>query len=520
MSESPLDLLTEPLITAVVDESGCQTATLPGVLALLSTRRRVEFTYLQAHQAEVWHAFLVSLAGLALVRGGEIAANEETWRSRLLALTDGEHEPWSLVVEDVRRPAFLQPPFESGSIANLKNVVETPDDLGVLVTSKNHDVKFSRIKRARPEHWIYALVALQTMEGFLGAGNYGISRMNGGFGNRPFVATAQNLRWSERFRRDVQVLLDVRDDLVENHGYADEQGLALVWLRAWDGTTSLTLNELDPFYVEICRRVRLEAPGGRIRARTTGTKTARIDTKAHPGVTGDIWTPVRPEDGTPLTLGADGFTYKRTHELIFQTKYRLGPAGVARRSDSTDLYFSATALVRGQGRTEGFRQRVVPIPAKVTPLLEEEALRDDLARRSTLWIEKVADVQKRVLKPALCALLQGGPDKLDLTDDRVAPWVRKLDERVDEIFFTRLWASVEQTADDAMRDFEDTLIAFAAAIVEEAIASLPVPVARRYRAIARAINLFEGATVKAIGRRIGFPHRHGGNDDHDADDTQ
>jgi CRISPR system Cascade subunit CasA len=51
---------------------------------------------------------------------------------------------------------------------------------------------------ATPEHWFYALLTLQTMQGFLGAGNYGISRMNGGFASRPSVGLAPSDRWGMR----------------------------------------------------------------------------------------------------------------------------------------------------------------------------------------------------------------------------------------------------------------------------------------------------------------------------------
>ena len=55
----------------------------------------------------------------------------------------------------------------------------------MLVTSKNHDLKSAVAVQAGVDDWIFALITLQTMEGFGGAGNYGISRMNGGLGSRP-----------------------------------------------------------------------------------------------------------------------------------------------------------------------------------------------------------------------------------------------------------------------------------------------------------------------------------------------
>ena len=66
----------------------------------------------------------------------------------------------------------------------------TPDDLDVLVTSKNHDLKQTMALDCAVEDWIFALVNLQTMAGFLGSGNYGIARMNGGFSARVCLGLA------------------------------------------------------------------------------------------------------------------------------------------------------------------------------------------------------------------------------------------------------------------------------------------------------------------------------------------
>ena len=94
--------------------------------------------------------------------------------------------PWHLVVDDITKPAFMQAPARSQAGAkDYQNRVTTPDELDMLVTSKNHDLKSAVAQRASVDDWIFALITLQTMEGFGGAGNYGISRMNGGLGNRP-----------------------------------------------------------------------------------------------------------------------------------------------------------------------------------------------------------------------------------------------------------------------------------------------------------------------------------------------
>ncbi len=81
----------------------------------------------------------------------------------------------------------MQPQVPEGSLANFRNAAAEPDAIDVLITSRNHDLKAARCANSEPEHWLFALVSLQTMQGFPGAGKYGISRMNGGFASRPAV---------------------------------------------------------------------------------------------------------------------------------------------------------------------------------------------------------------------------------------------------------------------------------------------------------------------------------------------
>ena len=45
-------------------------------------------------------------------------------------------------MDDLTKPAFMQPPASSEKKrADYKSAIETPDELDMLVTSKNHDLK-------------------------------------------------------------------------------------------------------------------------------------------------------------------------------------------------------------------------------------------------------------------------------------------------------------------------------------------------------------------------------------------
>ncbi len=177
------NLLKEPLLHYRRVGGGERIAcTLPELFIAMAHDQVRDFPALRPHQRHPWHAFLVQLAAIALHRAEstEPFATTQEWQTALLALTpdDPDGAAWCLV-SPVGRPAFMQAPEPSGDISNWKNRLVAADELDMLVTSKNHDLKAARMLRSSPEEWVYALVSLQTQEGFFGAGNYGISRKMG-----------------------------------------------------------------------------------------------------------------------------------------------------------------------------------------------------------------------------------------------------------------------------------------------------------------------------------------------------
>jgi CRISPR system Cascade subunit CasA len=499
-------LLDDALFTIRTPEDERACVSLPEVLARLSASNVVSFEALQPHQRQAWYSFLVQLAAMVAVRrGGEsVPETAAEWRDALLRLAGGTESAWHLTVEDLEEPAFLQPPVPEGSLddAGYKSDVPTPDRLDVLVTSKNHDVKRTRITRPDPEHWVYALVTLQTMEGFLGRGNYGIIRMNGGFGNRPFVGLAPDLTWGGRFRRDLAVLTSLRDELVEESPCRAD-GKTLLWLETWDGSKdqAIDLKDCDPYFVEICRRIRLRDDGGEItcwRANSKGQRVSASDDLN--GVTGDPWTPVDRSDSKALTLSGAGFTYRRIDEILLGNEYRRPIAMRFRDSEQDGAYLIARTLVRGQGKTEGLHYRVVPVPPKITAIaMGETSAWADITDRSRKRISDAGAVQNRVLRPAISELLKKGRDE-DVDREDVQPWLDAFDDAVDEVFFESLWESFrkELDEDEAARQWHDTLHELAKEQFEDAKTSVPIPTSARWRAVSVAENVFGGTSRQVL----------------------
>ena len=502
----PYSLLDDAVFRVRGADGLVQTQTLPDLLYRLADENAppiVSFEALQPHQRQPWHSFLVQLAATAVARGaGDAPDSPDIWRAALLNLAGGNEAAWRLVVEDLAQPAFLQPPVPEGSLdaARFKDDIPTPDQLDVLITSKNHDVKAARIAQPQPQHWIYALVALQTMEGFLGRGNYGIVRMNGGFGNRPMVGLAPGLSWGGRFQRDLRVLLDTREDLAERY---EPDGPGLLWIEPWDGKkeNALPLQDLDPYFIEVCRRIRFtQDDDGTFTCWRANSKGQRVDAPDDlSGITGDPWTPIDKSGGKALTLGGGGFTYQKLHQIFLHGDYQKPPALQIREADDGMLYLVARTLVRGQGKTEGLHHRVVPVPARAARLFGRQSDIEQLASRAQKRIETASEVERRVLYPSIGMLIGGGnTDAIDGED--IAPWLDAFDRAVDESFFSKLWDTVEQEVsdDEAEADWHRFLREQAERQFEDAETRTPRTATRYWRARSSAQSIFHGALRRVV----------------------
>ena len=492
------NLLDEPLIRwRSTDGGALHSTSLPQLLTAMAANEVRDFPALRPHQRHPWHAFLVQLGAIALHRAEQSQPwhSAADWRAALLALTptapDGA--PWCLVAPP-DRPALRQAPVPGENPATWNNLLHAADALDMLVTSKNHDLKAARARHAQADDWLFALLSLQTQEGFLGAGNYGISRMNGGFASRPGVGVAAVGAWGLRWQSDVASLLQQRERIASEYGLAPTGGHALLWLLPWSGTDALALQALDPLYIEICRRVRLAAPQGRIQAHVTGSKVARIAAKDNNGVTGDAWTPIETAKAKALTLSRNGFDYKLMSELIAGDGYTLGAAW---RLDgwpqNTPLQAIAQATVRGQGKTEGYHERRVPISPKLRRLLTsgQRPLVANLAKKR---IQAIADMRK-LLWISLSLLFANGENDSgnDAISQRASRFAQPFEQHEDTRFFDDLAQHIE--AEGAQQDavYLQWLLGLAEraeAVLQHAFVAGPRSGMQRYKAQSAALSRF------------------------------
>ena len=505
------NILTDSPVRYDRADGSCVEASLPDVYAELMADQVESFPALRPHQRHAWHAFLVQLGVMAMNRAGmnEPPEEPEDWLRIIRGLTVDfpDDEPWHLLVDDITKPAFMQPPAKSKDReTDFKNPVDTPDELDMLVTSKNHDLKSAVAAESGVDDWIFALISLQTMEGFSGQGNYGISRMNGGMSSRPAFSITPGRRPGVHVRRDILALLEYRQNPTADYSLAG-QGRGVLWTLPWDGAAAEALlpNLLAPYYLEVCRRVRLHLnEGGGLYAVRATSKAARIESKASKGMTGDPWTPIDIKEGKALTLAHGGFTYRRTVEYLFSADWQrpelLKPREEEIRSPET-MMLVARGMVRGQGKTEGYYERVTPIRKRLQFAMLRQGGTGDIGQIATARIEDIARVQ-RILSHAIQVFLARG-DRDDLSPEHrnlARPWLNRLDEIVDRSFFEDLQDEYEAEEPDErkrirnlwLKNEGDGVVDHARRILFEATDFLPCPAFYRFKARANAEGLFEG----------------------------
>lgn len=407
------NLLDEPLIrTRLVADGQAQAFSLPGLLVALGKDEIRDFPALRPHQRHPWHAFLVQLAAIAMHHAGrtEPFSDEAAWKTALLALTpeDADGAAWSLIAPH-DRPAFMQAPVPGGKIGDWSNDRPTPDSLDILVTSKNHDLKQQRIRDQCTDNWIFSLISLQTQAPFPGAGNYGIARMNGGSSSRPGLGIEADGGFGERWRRDVRVAILHRSEVVEL-GYKEESGITLLWVQPWNGEGSLSFSQLDPYFIEICRRVRLvQGPTGIAAWRTTtkGSRISKDQAKARKGNTGDLWTPINKKEEKSFGVSVNGFNYKRIVDLAFGGEYKKPLAQNIYPFDSgKHLTLIARGIAGGQSTTDGYHERRIRISSTVRKLLFEKQT-NRLAKVAEERVYAVGQIAF-LLRNCIITLLDGG----------------------------------------------------------------------------------------------------------------
>ena len=392
-----MNLLETPCIQALTSHGLCS-LTLPGVLAGLDEGSVSGFPELRPHQEAPWHAFLVQIAALAQrATESRRPVGVSTWADRLRALSrlhGAGNRGWRLYTSSPSDPAILQPADPGGLTWNTH---ATPDDgLDILVNAKYHDRKFDVARQARPEHWLYALVTIQACACYDGPRLYHTARINGAFASRTFLGTAPiddasgAIDLSAWWRCDVDLLLSSRPRTAADPiAGVERPSSAPLWLVPWREREQLELPDLDPWFLDTPRRVRIiRRPSGSLAIQRAGSIRPRINAAGARGVTGDPWTAIHARDGKAFTLPGP-LNDRLLLDLLFGGNWtpplcvRWDTSSASRR-----LAIVAQGIAKRDKKITGFHQRFVPLPFGAAEVLAAgnigneiaDTLRADLAR--------------------------------------------------------------------------------------------------------------------------------------------
>ncbi|MCU7922335.1 MAG: type I-E CRISPR-associated protein Cse1/CasA [Candidatus Thiodiazotropha sp. (ex Dulcina madagascariensis)] len=518
-----MNLLTDPVFHAQTLQ-GLKRLSLPALLVALGRDEIDSLASLQHHQEDAFHIFLCYLAAAVLQREQKNDPKQEEafWCDAIRRLDDGGDSAWTLVVKDVTQPAFMQPALPSRILYEEKFTkngkaepdASTPDNLDLLATSKNHDIKARRTNHDSEEAWVYALINLQTMTCRNGAGNEGVARMSGTFSARIRVQLLVSKRPGKQWSRDVQKLLKYRPIILNRNLRYKPDGIVLTWVAPWDLESSYITTDLDPFFIEISRARRLVITNRGIAAYNASAlhrvlpKSVREQIK---GDLGDPWIPIDTEKSQAFNVYSEGFTPRITRNLLFgvinNSEIVKRPYMQEPETDDSDCWFYASGLSRRgkDSNTEGFHDVYIPMKKEITHLLFSAGKeRDNLAAKSEEGLHLAGEIED-LLKAAMRSLLLGGPNKPPKREKdvrrEIQNWSKKALLAYTEAwycdYFDWLWRTLDHKDEEQARiEWLNALKEKALTVLEAANTRLPERQGRRYRARVKARGLFFGSLYK------------------------
>ena len=271
----------------------------------------------------------------------------------------------------------------------------------------------------------------------------------------------------------------------------------------------------------MCRRIRLSVDRhGNLYGIRAASKATRVAGKELKGRTGDPWVPVNPRwEGLPLTPKVGCFSYKKITDYL--TEWELPPLMRPTESESRQpqtMHLVARALVRGQGTTAGYHERIIPLRHQAVQSFRDPAEASQLGSIARERVAQVGAVQ-RILQRAIQVFAARGDLGKATSEHRLLarPWLNRHDEIVDRSFFEQLQAEFEAHGGDErerirkawLMNGRDGVVDHARGLLRAASHALPCLGAYRHRARVSAEDLFEGGLRADSGLPFLFAPRTG-----------
>lgn len=522
-----MNLLTDSLLR-VETATGLERMTLPGLLAALGEDRVETFTGIQRHQEEAFHVFLCSLAAAILARRGDTDPRQDEgyWRDGLRGLAGAAgDDAWTLVVEDLGKPAFMQPPA-TGIVFSKTSCC--PDAFDTTEIAKNHDLKLARGERTEPDLWVYVLVSSNLNAAYSKGGRDGFyfatpkAKKNrvGRVYVRPTIAGKLGRQWLF----DVSCLLAYRPAILDKaYGYFAD-GIVLTWTWQWKAKPQLQFHDLDPFFLETTRQHRLFVVDGEVEGRLAPSLEPLIHCPPSlVGNIGDPYVPVDMSDDSAISVSDRGWRADLLRALVFEELIQSPLLQIAKTTATGGLLLRCSSIARSRRGTEGCHFRDLSIPKAVIVFFNSsKSTVEPVAEISRAAIAEVAGKIERVLSTALLAYLHVSDSfrdtktkRLDWTDkkwrnkadEKHGPWLKRstgpmtrFTHRWSDAYFPWLWRVIatgelsdNEGRNDALDKWALILRDEALRVLQESLNALPRHAGRQWLPRVEAYRVFQQA---------------------------
>lgn len=447
-----MNLLDDPVFT-VETSTGHEMCSLPRIYALLCDDAVELFAKLQAHQKQAWHCFLAQLGAIA-TENRDLPETESGWREALAALT--VPEAWNLYTEDLSKPAFMQPPVPEETLDGWDSIDVTSYDIPSL--AKNHGIKKHRNIEPQAEHWVYMLTNVQTSDTYGGSGHPKSSR---GMQGRCFLTTTSSLRHGRWILYDIARLHNYSSAIKDEYGYS-EKGYTLLWTVPWG--ESLAPDQLHPWYIDCCRRVRKDDQW-----LVTSTNDLRVEEPPN-GETGDAWAAVDRTKSVVLRPRDSTFRYDQLWAVLFSPDY-LRPPGF---SEIDKGYIVFRAMPKDFTERTSIRERILPFSnlKRGWNKIERES------KRRVQKAETAESIFSHALDWLLCEDANEGPNKDSKEHKKKVRKVKSrqknaLHARIDQRFFDRLFEAPDMSDEERQTFWETILVDALQTQMKEAMTLCP-----------------------------------------------
>lgn len=403
------NLLNDKIIPISRDDEEIIYVNLAELMSYLGSEDSVTLCNIKPYQRPAFHQFTVQLSVCALDKAGSNILNNsaDQWRDMILSIAP-EHA-FDLYSNNPEQAAFMQPPMDLTTYNEAKLNVEkhrnSPDELTVLMTAKNHSTKFSTVSSGTTWDWICSLIEFQTLSKQGGNGHYCGVRMSGGFGTRLMAGVYDSLDAGSMWRRDVSVLIKNLNKIRDTHESFSKSSSAktCLWLYPWDGNEQINMSELNPMFIDVARRIRLFESDGNIKVLYSTSKTTRVNARHLNGDIGDPWLPIKIDENKRSAVDYQRLDLAKLASILFPMKAGDNiekPLLMKESYPDAKNPFIYLAGFNGGKKITDFYEFVIPAPLGMVIRNLNDEIHEEIAQNASAMLKDI-DVANRALKSAL-----------------------------------------------------------------------------------------------------------------------